>query len=136
MNRRSGISFLALVLVQAGHSIEEYSTRLYDVLAPAGFLSGLLFHDRRIGFVIFNVSLAAFGLWCFFGPVRHDARAARALAWLWVVGELLNGLAHVAWAISVRAYRPGAATAPILIGLALILAWQLRQGSSGRRAGV
>ena len=128
--------FLALVLVQAGHSMEEYSTRLYDVLAPAHFLSDLLSIDRRVGFVIFNVSLVAFGLWCFFGPVRHNARTARALAWFWALLELLNGLAHIAWAISVRAYRPGVATAPILVAVALILAWQLRQVSSVIRGAV
>ena len=33
--------FLALILAQAGHSIEEYFTQLYDVLAPARFISGL-----------------------------------------------------------------------------------------------
>ena len=35
MSRSSRILFLALILAQAGRSIEEYSTRLYDVLAPA-----------------------------------------------------------------------------------------------------
>ena len=130
------MTFLALILVQAGHSIEEYSTRLYDVLAPAGFVSGFLFHDRRVGFVIFNASLVAFGLWCFFGPVRHGAPSARTYAWFWAVLEMLNGLAHIAWAISAGAYRPGLASAPILAAFALLLAWQLRQPSSVTRAAV
>jgi hypothetical protein len=134
MNHQSSIMLLALILVQAGHSIEEYSTRLYDVLGPARFVSGLLAEDRRVGFAIFNVSLVAFGLWCFFGPVRHDAPSARALAWFWVVLELLNGLAHTTWSISVRAYRPGVATAPILVTVALVLAWKLLQHSSSSRA--
>ena len=53
--------FLALILTQAGHSIEEYSTRLYDVLAPARLVSSLFSDDRGIGFAIFNASLVAFG---------------------------------------------------------------------------
>jgi len=54
MSRRSRILFLALILTQAGYSIEEYSTRLYDVLAPARLVSSLFSDDRSIGFAIFN----------------------------------------------------------------------------------
>ncbi len=54
MSRRSRILFLALILTQAGHSIEAYSTRLYDVLAPARLVSSLFSDDRSIGFAIFN----------------------------------------------------------------------------------
>jgi len=54
MSRRNRILFLALILTQAGHSIEEYSTRLYDVLAPARLVSSLFSDDRSIGFAIFK----------------------------------------------------------------------------------
>ena len=134
MNRGSRWAFLGLVVAQAAHSLEEYSTRLYEVLAPARFVSGLVFEDRRIGFVIFNVSLAAFGLWCFLGPVWRGGRAGVALAWFWVVLELANGLAHVGWAVSAREYRPGLLTAPVLLAMALVLAWQLRRSSVAARA--
>lgn len=130
MNRASRSALLALVLVQAAHSVEEYRTKLYDVLAPARFVSGLLSDDHRIGFVIFNVSLVAFGLWCVLGPARRGAPSARAPAWFWVVLESLNCLAHVTWAVSAGAYRPGLATAPILLAAALVLAWQLRRPPS------
>src|SRR5262249_36079213 len=122
MNRLSQTAFLALILTQAGHSIEEYFAHLYAVFAPARFVSGLLFGDPRIGFVIFNASLVAFGLWCYFGPVRHVRRSATALAWFWVVLEMMNGAAHVIWAASVGGYRPGLVTAPILVLIALVLA--------------
>jgi hypothetical protein len=136
MSRLGRSAFLALILAQAGHSVEEYLARLYDVLAPARFVSGLLSSDRRIGFVIFNVSLVAFGLWCYFGPVRHARQSAPALAWFWVVLELLNGAAHMTWAMSVGAYRPGLATAPVLVAIALILARELRHIQAGTRAAV
>ena len=127
MSRSSRVAFLALVLAQAAHSIEEYRTRLYDVFPPARFVSGLLFTDRRVGFLILNVSLVAFGLWCFFGPIRGTRPAARALAWAWALLETANGLGHIAWALAAGAYRPGLATAPLLAGVGLTLAALLRR---------
>jgi hypothetical protein len=136
MNRPSRIAFLALILAQAAHSIEEYSHRLYDVLAPARFVSSLFSSDLRTSFVIFNALLVAFGLGCFFGPVLRSARSAVGLAWFWVVLEFLNGCAHMTWAASAGAYRPGLATAPILVAIALILGWQLQRRSSVSRTAV
>jgi hypothetical protein len=132
----AGRAFLALILVQAVHSTEEYFARLYDVLAPARFVSGLFFTDHRIGFVIFNVSLIAFGLWCCFGPVRHSWQSATAISWFWVVLELLNGAIHIGWALAVGAYRPGLMTAPVLVVTALILARALRRSHATTRAAV
>jgi len=136
MTQTARTTFLALVLVQAGRSIEEYAGRLYDVLAPARYVSGLVSEDRRIGFLVFNGALVAFGLWCVLGPVRRGATSARGLAWLWVVLEIGNALAHAAWSAAAGAYRPGLATAPLLAALAILLAWQLRQAPSGARAAV
>ena len=76
---------------------------LRDVLAPARFVSGLFSSDLRIGFVIFNGLLVAFGLGCFFGPVLRGARSAKALAWFWVGLEFLNGCAHITWAAAAGA---------------------------------
>jgi len=136
MNRLGRNAFLALILTQAVHSTEEYFGRLYAVLAPARFVSGLLFGDPRIGFLIFNVSLAAFGLWCYFGPVRHGRQSATALAWFWAVLEMLNGAVHIIWSISVRGYRPGLATAPILVVIAIVLASALRHAPATAKTAV
>jgi hypothetical protein len=59
---RFELSFLTLVAIQAAHLIEEYVDRLYDVSPPARFLSGLICHDLKRGFVIFNLGLLLFGL--------------------------------------------------------------------------
>src|SRR5580692_439137 len=67
---RFQLSFLALVATQAAHSIEEYIGRLYEVFPPARFVSGLISQNLQRGFVIFNIVLVSFGLWCFIGPVR------------------------------------------------------------------
>ncbi len=104
---RTDSSFLVLVLGQGAHSIEEYVGRLYDVFPPARFVTGLVSSDRARGFLIINVALVSFGLWCFWWPLRRRWPSALALAWLW------------------GRYTPGVATAPLLLGSALYLARQL-----------
>ena len=123
---RFQLSFLALVATQGAHSVEEYLGHLYDVFPPARAVSGLISQDLERGFVIFNVALITFGLWCFIGPVRGQWPSAIPLVWLWVVIELINGIGHPLWTLAERSYTPGVATAPFLLFLALYLAWQLR----------
>jgi len=125
---RFQLSFLALVATQAAHSVEEYVGRLYDVFPPAQFVSGLISQDHERGFVIFNIALVTFGLWCFVWPVRKKWLLAIPLAWFWVVIELINGIGHPLWTLTVFAYTPGVVTAPILLILALYVASQLRAG--------
>jgi hypothetical protein len=119
-------ALLALVLAQSLHSIEEYAGRLYEVLAPARYVTGLISRDHRVGFVIFNAALVAFGLLCWLGPIRRGAASAPGLAWFWVFLELANGTVHVLWALAAGAYRPGLWTAPLLFAAAGYLALQLR----------
>ena len=127
---RFQLSFLALVATQAAHSVEEYVGRLYDVFPPAQFVSGLISQDHERGFVIFNIALVTFGLWCFVWPVRKKWLLAIPLAWFWVVIELINGIGHPLWTLTVFAYTPGVVTAPILLILALYVASQLRAGQA------
>jgi len=121
-------SFLGLVGLQAAHSVEEYVGRLYDVFPPARLVSGLVSSNLERGFTIFNVGLVSFGLWCFLWPVRRQWPSAVPLVWLWVTIELINGIGHPVWSLSQLRYTPGVATAPLLLLLALYLAWQLRAG--------
>jgi hypothetical protein len=122
---RIQLTFLGLVVIQAFHSIEEYRGRLYDVFLPARVVSGMISMNLRQGFIIFNVTLVAFGLWCFFWPVRKRWAVASGLMWLWVGIELLNGIGHSTWSLARGGYTPGVATAPVLFGVALYLARQL-----------
>jgi hypothetical protein len=126
---RIQLSFLALIAVQAAHSVEEYRGRLYEVFAPARMVSALISDDLDRGFLIGNVALVAFGLWCFFWPIRRGWRAATSLAWLWVGIELINGTVHSLMSLRAGGYFPGVATAPLLFALALYLAIQLRAES-------
>lgn len=123
MQQRASL-FLALILAQAAHSVEEYVFRLFDVLAPARYVSSLFGVDREIGFVVANSALVLFGLWCW-NRTRRSGRAA--LAWFWALLEIGNGLAHLGLAIAAGGYFPGLATAPLLLGLGFWLAFRLRR---------
>lgn len=117
-------TFLALVLAQAAHSVEECVGRLWESFPPAAFLTGLLPH-RELGFIVLNGALVLFGFWCYYQPVRRGWRSAPAFLWFWVVLETINGIVHPAWAVAQRAYTPGVLTAPVLLVLALYLGTQL-----------
>lgn len=125
MKRNGKTAFLALVLLQALHSAEEYAFRFFEVFPPAQRLNELLPGIAHPGFIAFNTLLLLFGLWCFFRRVRSEARSARSWAWLWVVIEVYNGVAHIIWAGAVHRYNPGLVSAPFLLVLALYLALQL-----------
>jgi hypothetical protein len=114
--------FLFLVLAQAAHSVEEYVTRLYEVFAPARFVSGLVSSDLSFGFVVVNAAFVALMAWCWAIPVRASWPSARGLAGFWALLELGNGAGHAALALSRGGYFPGAATAPLLLGFAAWLA--------------
>lgn len=124
---RSKAAFLALVVVQTAHSVEEYLGRLWDVFPPARFVTGLISEDRRFGFIAFNVALISFGIWCFFWPVLRRWSSAIAFMSFWVVIELINGAGHILWSVQARGYTPGVITAPLLLILALVLGWALRK---------
>ena len=123
---KSRALFLALICVQALHSLEEYFFRLYDVFPPARLVSGLVSDDREQGFVIANVLLVGFGFWCYAWPVRQSWAIGASLAWLWVCIELINGVGHPAWSILQGHYTPGMVTAVPLLVLAISLARRLR----------
>ncbi len=129
---RIQLTFLALIAVQAAHSVEEYRGRLYEVFAPARLVSGLISDDLDRGFLIGNVALVAFGLWCFLWPIRRGWGSAAFLTWLWAGIELINGTVHSLLSLRAGGYTPGVATAPFLFALALYLAMQLRANPTRR----
>src|SRR5439155_17792553 len=91
------------------------------------FVTGLVSSDHRLGFIIINVALVAFGIWCLLWPMRLGWRSAVPFAWFWIVIETINGIGHPAWTVLRGGYTPGVITAPVLLVLALYLARQLRQ---------
>jgi len=131
VEHRGKIVFLFLILAQGAHSIEEYVTKLYEVFAPARFVSSLVSNDLALGFLILNTALVTFGLWCWAVPVRSGWQAARGLVWFWTILELGNGIAHSALALSRGGYFPGVVTAPLLL---LFAGWTALLQVSGPRS--
>lgn len=121
MNNRAIFIFLLLVLTQALHSVEEYYGRLWEVFAPAIFLSNMVSSNPERGFLIINICLFIFGLLCWIYMASRN-RLSPGVIWLWVVLETINGIGHIIWSINEGFYMPGLATAPILLLFALLLA--------------
>ena len=120
----------ALILTQAAHSVEEYVGRLWESFPPARLVSAAISDNLETGFLIANVALVSFGLWCWLGPIRRGRPSARPLAWAWVMLEAVNSTGHCLWAIRQGSYTPGVATAPLLLALAMYLAIQQRRTSA------
>jgi hypothetical protein len=130
LDSRIRLAFLALVIVQAAHSIEEYIYHLFDVFGPARFVSGLFSDDLALGFAIANTIIVALGVLSYVA-VRRDLPSARAVVWFWAVLELANGLGHIFLAVNRGGYFPGLATAPFLL---LVLAYLIARLSTTRSA--
>lgn len=120
------LAFGALVVAQAAHSVEEYMGRLWESFPPARFVAGLVSSDNEFGFLVINCALVTFGLWCLSVPVRRGWFAAATFIWFWVVIETINGVGHSLWTLRQGGYTPGVITAPLLLVIALYLAFQLR----------
>lgn len=121
MDKKIKIFFLILVLIQGLHSAEEYIGKLWETFPPAKFLTGLLFNNHQTVFLLINIGILIFGLWCWFFPVLRNYSYARILIWIWVVIEMINGIGHSFWALYERVYIPGVATAQILLILSVYL---------------
>jgi hypothetical protein len=129
---RIKFTFGALIVAQTAHSVEEYVGRLWESFPPARFLTGIFSSDRELAFIVLNIALVSFGLWCFLFPVRKEWPSAAAFMWGWTIVEIINGIVHPAWTLRQGEYTSGVLTAPILLAIALYLASQLRQrGKAG-----
>ena len=115
MDSRSRDIFALLILAQAAHSVEEYVYRLFDVFAPARFVSGLFSSNTALGFALANVGIVLFGAWCYLARVRPSHPSGHRYAWFWACLELANGTGHVILSIDRGGYFPGVGTAPLLI---------------------
>jgi hypothetical protein len=115
LDRKGKIVFLCLVVAQGAHSWEEYHSRLYEVFAPARAVSVLASDDPALGFLVVNVLLVLFALWCWALPIRLSWPNAAGFVWFWAVLETANGLGHLGLAVMHHGYFPGVVTAPLLL---------------------
>jgi hypothetical protein len=117
--------FLGLAISQAAHSIEEFYFRLFDVFAPARFLSGLISENLALGFAVGNALVVTFAFWTYFCRVRPAVSSATAWIWAWSFVELGNGIGHIFFAVDTGAYFPGVYTAPFLLVFSLALLYRV-----------
>ena len=116
VDKKLSATFFLLVIFQGLHSIEEYFGKLWDVFPPARFLTSLISNNLEIGFLIINIALFIFGIWCWLFPVRKGYASAAGFIWLWVIIEMINGIGHPLWALFEGRYEPGVITAlPLLV---------------------
>jgi len=109
--------YLLGIAVQCLHFCEEYLTGFQQKF-PAFF--GYEWSDRS--FVVFNLIWLSLFAFAAFG-VMLKSRIAYLIAFFFaLVGEIGNGIAHLAVSIAQRRYFPGLATAPLVlvVGLALL----------------
>lgn len=125
MNATGKRFFLLLICSQALHSIEEYYFSLWEVLAPARYVSGLVSPDLSVGFAVVNAVIVAFGVWTYAWPVRRNRSYALPLVWFWTLLEAANGVGHMMFALASRSYFPGVYTAPLLLVFSGLLAMHL-----------
>lgn len=130
--RRLGTIYLLLGLGQAAHSIEEMRMHLYDFFWEAtGLIHSYLpsFPQFRMAadtFAILNMTFIAFFL-VTLPFVQAGRRWALFLAGVAGVIEVLNGTVHLTGTVIFAGYVPGAASAPILLILGILLLWELRR---------
>lgn len=124
---RSGL-FLAIVIFQGFHSLEEYFGQLWENFPPARFLCGLVSDDLETGFMVINIGLFVAGMVVWFFIVRKDRSFTHLFIGLWIAIELINGVGHPLWSLYRGKYEPGVITAPLLLITAFwLLKVQIRQ---------
>jgi hypothetical protein len=118
--------YIALALLQAAHSTEEYSTRFYERIREGSSLIHEVlpfvpvFQFSEEFFVTVNLVIIVTIL-AFIPLIYQGSLVARFQATLLAIIELLNGVAHLTIAAMMGAYFPGALTAPFLIIVSVLL---------------
>jgi hypothetical protein len=140
MNREIRNAFLALIFLQAVHSVEEFSFGFYKKFPPMIALYENAPPLARPAFALSNFILVLIGLACFYYWVRPARKGGRTIVWIWIILEAGNVIAHLVWAILIGGYNPGLVTAIIFLPVLAYLGYLMRrlpaspfeQGTNGR----
>jgi hypothetical protein len=129
--RRVGTLYWLLAFGQAVHSIEEMRTGLYNFfwtvtgLLHDAFPSFPQFRWDAVTFAVVNMGIITFVMGI--APFVREGRGwALRLAAAVAIIEVLNGIGHISAAIYFGGYVPGAASAPLLLVLGVVLLRELR----------
>lgn len=121
MNGKIRLAFLLLIILQAIHSAEEFICRFYEQFPPMRLIYQAAPHLAKPAFAVSNILLVCAGLVCFYYWVQPARKGARTTIWVWIIIESVNVIAHLVWAISIRGYNPGLATALLFVPLLIYL---------------
>ena len=130
MNRKIRITFLALIILQAIHSTEEYAFRFYEKFPPMRFIYQNFPDLAQPAFVIFNLLLFIIGLISFFYCRPPARKRARTVVWVWIALESANVIAHLGWAALIRGYNPGLVTVVLFVPVVIYLGYLMRRSIS------
>jgi hypothetical protein len=126
MNRRIRNAFLALIFLQAVHSIEEFSFGFYEKFPPMKALYENAPQLAKPAFAISNFCLVLIGLACFSYWVRSARKGAHTVVWIWIILEAGNVLAHLVWASLIGGYNPGLVTTLIFLPVLGYLVYSMK----------
>ena len=127
MNKQIKTAFLAMIVLQTIHSIEEFIFKIYAVSPQMKLVFQYAPDLAKPAFVASNLLLNLFGFICFFYWVRPAKPAARRVVWLGLGVQFVTVAGHFIWTIKVSGYHPGLATVPLFIPLIIYVVYQLRQ---------
>ena len=119
--KKTSLLFLALIVLQGFHSIEEYIGKLWENFPPATFLCGLVSENLETGFLIINYGMFIFGILAWFFIIRKDRIGSSFFLWFWIFIEIVNGIGHPLWSLIQKEYTPGVLTSPVLLIFSLAL---------------
>jgi hypothetical protein len=108
--------YLLGIAIQGLHFYEEYLTG-FQRKFPAFF--GYEWSDRR--FVVFNLVWLSLFVLSAFGLLLKFRLAYLPAFFFALVGEIGNGIAHLALSVAQRRYFPGLFTAPVVLVVGLVL---------------
>jgi hypothetical protein len=108
--------YLLGIAIQGLHFYEEYLTG-FQKKFPAFF--GYEWSDRR--FVVFNLVWLSLFVLSAFGLLLKSRLAYLPAFFFALVGEIGNGIAHLALSVAQRRYFPGLFTAPVVLVVGLVL---------------
>jgi hypothetical protein len=127
MIRKIRAAFLALILLQAVHSTEEFIFKFYEKFPPMRFIYQDIPNLAKPAFAIANLFLFFIGLSCFYYWVKPERKGARTVIWVWVIIESFNVIAHFVWALLIRGYNPGLVTGTLFVPLLVYLCYLMRR---------
>jgi hypothetical protein len=123
MKNNIGPMFLLLVILQALHSVEEFTFGFYEKFPPMVFLYRNAPYLAKPAFVISNMLLVSIGLIAFYRWVQPVRRGAAVVVWIGIAIESLNVTAHLIWAALIGGYNPGLATGLLFVPVLIYLCY-------------